>query len=135
MRVIAVLACSALVGCATAGPPGPQGPIGLQGPPGKQGPKGDMGTAGPAGKDGVSGWEIVVKDSANDTLPGKNVQVSCPSPKVVVGGGASASDSHALLSRSLPTTSPAPGWIAQADVVGSAPAWTLSAFAICALAK
>ncbi len=137
MRVITALACVALIaGCATAGPPGPQGPVGPQGLPGKQGPKGAMGPAGPAGKDGVSGWEITQYASANDTSPDKSAQAWCPKPKVVIGGGASASNSNALISRSLPVTSPAPGWVAQAHVAATPPtAWTLTAYAICALVK
>jgi hypothetical protein len=137
MRVITALACVALIaGCATAGPPGPQGPVGPQGVPGKQGPKGAMGAAGPAGKDGVGGWEITQYASANDTSPDKSAQAWCPKPKVVIGGGASASNSNALISRSLPVTSPAPGWVAQAHVAATPPtAWTLTAYAICALVK
>lgn len=137
MRIITTLACVALLaGCATAGPPGPQGPVGPQGLPGKQGPKGAMGAAGPAGKDGVSGCEITQYVSASDTSPDKSAQAWCPKPKVVIGGGASASNSNALISRSLPVTSPVPGWVAQAHVTATPPtAWTLTAYAICALVK
>ena len=60
---------------------GPQGDPGPQGPAGADGPQGVPGPQGPAGDDGVSGWQIVLGPS------GATSSATCPSGKVVVGGG------------------------------------------------
>ena len=52
------------------------------------GPAGPAGPQGPAGAPGVSGWQVII-NSANleaSTLP-THVVASCPSGKVVLGGG------------------------------------------------
>jgi hypothetical protein len=143
-----------------AGPPGPKGDTGVAGPPGPkgetgsvgpQGPKGDTGPAGspglkgdaggpgpqgPAGQNGVSGLEIVKASSPNDDAPSKSATASCPSGKVVIGGGAEATDPKVGITRSLPTTDPAPAWVAEANLMTStAGAWTLTAYAICVVEK
>ena len=67
-----------------AGIPGPAGP---QGPAGPAGPQGAAGPAGPQGSPGVSGVQIVTADSADNSVPFKPVDVSCPGGKKVLGGG------------------------------------------------
>ncbi len=59
--------------------------IGAVGP---KGDKGDRGEPGPAGSSGISGYEIVVGSTALNTNPYKQLSVSCPSGKSVLGGGA-----------------------------------------------
>lgn len=73
---LALLAVSTLwlVGC--EGPPGPAGPPGLPGPAG-----------------GLSGYEVVVGETAVDVTPDKQLQVDCPAGKKATGAGWSALDS------------------------------------------
>ena len=55
---------------------------------GAVGPKGDKGEPGPAGSSGISGYEVVVRTTALNTNPYKELSVRCPSGKSVLGGGA-----------------------------------------------
>src|SRR5215213_4752149 len=60
---------------------------GRAGPQGPTGPKGDKGDPGP---EGISGYEIVVGQTAYDSNSPKNVGVSCPEGKRLLGGSAGA---------------------------------------------
>ncbi|MBN9608327.1 MAG: hypothetical protein BGO26_20155 [Actinobacteria bacterium 69-20] len=98
-----------------AGPQGPKGDTGAAGAPGAagavgpQGPKGDTGPAGPqgpAGPAGVNGYQMVVQAKTFGDAPGVTTQefvdAVCPSPKVLIGGGAYASTDEGYLASSGP---------------------------------
>jgi hypothetical protein len=100
-----------------AGPQGPKGDTGAAGAPGAagavgpQGPKGDTGPAGPqgpAGPAGVNGYQMVVQaktfGAASGVTTQQFVDAVCPSPKVLIGGGAYASTDEGYLSSSGPLT-------------------------------
>ena len=67
-----------------AGPQGVQGPVGPAGP---QGPAGPAGAQGPAGPAGVSGYEIVSQPVTFDANSVVGIAATCPTGKVVLGGG------------------------------------------------
>ena len=62
---------------------GEVGPQGQQGPAGQRGP---AGTAGSEGAPGMSGYQLVVVNSAIDPTDEKTVTATCPAGKKVVGG-------------------------------------------------
>jgi hypothetical protein len=100
------------------GPPGPAGPQGPQGVPGS-----------------VSGYERVSgSPTALDGNSPKNATADCPSGKVVVGGGYSASgiDDLAVTANGAATNS---SWGVVAFETGGNPTWSLQAFAICVTAQ
>lgn len=57
------------------------------GPKGDRGEKGDPGAAGPPG---MSGFEVVQRSTSYDSSPDKDVSVTCPEGKRLVGGGGGA---------------------------------------------
>ncbi len=91
------------------GPQGPQGEPGLdgatgpEGPVGPEGPKGDTGDTGPAGTNGtngtngVSGYQLVsgTAQTVNNGNTERNMTVTCPAGKKVVGGGFTVPDADA----------------------------------------
>jgi hypothetical protein len=89
----------------TAGPPGQKGDTGATGAAGEQGSKGDKGDTGAQGPAGVSGYQLV--NGAPLTVPGYDVDndypgfisatASCPTGKVVLGGGGSFADENAVV--------------------------------------
>lgn len=126
------------------GPIGPQGPAGPTGPPGIQGltgatgPIGPIGLTGPQGPQGVSGWERVASDvpEATDEVT-KSATASCPSGKVLIGGGYGISNTIAPVWVRLngpDTTTGAMAWSVVATRSSGSETWTLRAFAICASA-
>jgi len=64
---------------------------GCTGPPGSAGPPGVAGPAGPPGS--VSGYEVVVGETAVDSSADKQLQVDCPDSKKATGAGWSVLDS------------------------------------------
>jgi hypothetical protein len=64
---------------------------GCSGPPGPAGPPGVAGPAGPPGS--VSGYEVVVGETAVDSSADKQLQVDCPDGKLATGAGWSVLDS------------------------------------------
>jgi hypothetical protein len=64
---------------------------GCSGPPGPPGPPGVAGPAGPPGS--VSGYEVVVGETAVDSSADKQLQVDCPDSKKATGAGWSVLDS------------------------------------------
>ena len=106
-----------------AGPPGPRGP---QGPPGPRGP------TGPAGVSGLERRDAATSTSASDS---KSVVASCPSGKRVVGGGARVTGlgaNNVSITESYPDSN-GDRWNAKAaEVVATASAWQLWAYALCA---
>ena len=91
------------------------------------GPTGPTGPAGPTGADGVSGYERVVGNTSNNTTGAKERDVSCPSGKVVVGGGGRILNAAAHLTKSFPPNSTT--WRVRST--SSNNPHTLTAYAIC----
>lgn len=123
------------------GPPGVQGPQGIQGIQGEKGdtgPQGIQGLPGPQGiqgipgiPGGVSGREIV--QNAQSVTLGKNssiaISVSCPAPKVSVGGGGSAINPNHVIFQTVPT---ATGWsITVRNAANNTQTGNVVAMAIC----
>ena len=114
--------------------PASVGAIGPAGPAGPKGDKGDKGDAGPQGLPGVSGREVVLNSSANNSTTSRAVLAKCPAGKSVIGGGglvnSLAPGGPALAgSRSEGTD----GWYAFAVETGVyAGNWQLTAYAVCA---
>lgn len=103
-----------------SGPTGPQGLQGEQGPAGATGATGPMGPSGPQGPAGVSGREVVtVKASSAALSMGSSINATalCPSGKVPLGGGGSASPVGVgvllTLHSSRPATNGTHGWWAE----------------------
>jgi hypothetical protein len=117
-----------------AGPTGPQGPTGATGPDGPVGPTGPQGPAGPA----IAGLEIVSASSVIDDTNPKTVTATCPTGKILLGGGAqitnSAGNNNIALFASYPSATDT--WtgtgVATDPNVGT---WSLSAHAICAVVQ
>jgi hypothetical protein len=96
------------------GPEGPAGPVGSQGiqgdpgpqgPAGPAGPTGQEGPAGPQGPPGITNYEVRSSETADHWFdPGEMMgyAVNAPPGKVILGGGASATDSRLTLLRSYP---------------------------------
>jgi len=102
-------------------PAGPAGPAGAQGP------------AGPQGLPGVAAIEIVSAASASSSGATRQIDVSCPAGKQVVGGGAHVwnAGGDVALDESYP--SGATTWRATAyEVNATGAAWHLVSYAICA---
>ena len=117
----------------SAGPAGAAGPVGPKGAQGPAGPKGDQGPTGPQGAPGLAGAEIVTAESPTSSSSSRQVDVTCPAGKTVVGGGAQiySASGKAALDESYPSNGTT--WRATAyEVVSTTSNWHLSAFAICA---
>lgn len=138
-----------------AGPQGPTGRQGLNGPPGNPGPKGDPGPPGPPGARGVpggpgpaglSGYEQVTVDAHSNVAVDIFTEAiaTCPTGKVVVGGGGEIRGPNPV----DPPSAAGPGvvldasraesdrqWLAEAhDLPPLFPNFTLRVTAICATA-
>ena len=126
------------------GPTGPQGPQGVKGDPGVPGATGATGATGAAGaagapgSAGVSGFQIVQASVDVGLLSSNNVTATCPSGKVVIGGGAMSGPSglHDTGSRDMNILDLFPlgndAWFARAFYGGPFTDEPLTAFAICA---
>jgi len=120
------------------GPAGPNGEIGPVGPPGATGESGlagPQGIAGPPGASGISGWEYRVSDGVRISPGGTGTtRINCPGGypigKMALGGGASATHSHAHISKSTPYET-GTGWEAEfhneASVAVTGYAWVICA--------
>jgi hypothetical protein len=123
------------------GPPGPQGPAGPQGPKGDQGaqgPAGAAGTAGSAGSPGIAGLEIVEAETVRDDANGKDLYVSCPPGKQLLGGGATWTGSATTYGPFLLASTPddADTWRVYAREIPGYPdpnTWGIRARVICAV--
>src|SRR5262249_19597082 len=69
------------------GAKGDRGPKGNTGARGLTGPRGSTGATGPRGANGVSGYQVVETTSPTTTGRTQTWNVSCPTGKVVIGGG------------------------------------------------
>lgn len=101
-------------------------------PQGPKGDRGDRGEKGAQGAPGLSQIEVVVASTPLNSTDTKSATATCPSGKVVTGGGAIVSNfvvAAITASRpSSPTT-----WFAQAvEPVASSATWRLSSDVVCA---
>jgi hypothetical protein len=103
-----------------------------QGPKGDKGAKGDKGDKGDPGPVGVSGYEIVLQNSASDSISPKVVSASCPNGKRVLGGGNSVTGgavATAAADRPIGTNA----WNVIAwEISPTSVSWVVQVYAICA---
>ena len=81
----------------------------------------------------MSAVQIVTADSADNSVPFKPIDVTCPGGKKVLGGGARlfGAGGDVAIDESYPTD--ASTWHAVGyEVIGTALSWHISAYAICA---
>jgi hypothetical protein len=128
------------------GPAGPQGPAGPTGPSGATGPAGPAGPTGPGGPigpqgiqgiqcpPGVGGHERIEGPATpEDASPDKGAHASCPSDKVLIGGGYAISpDTGDAYSIRINGPQEDDTWTAIARRTTGSSAWSLRAFAFCA---
>ena len=118
--VVVLLIVASSAGCAgSVGSPGPAGPPGLPGAP------------------GISGYEIVVGETAVDNTAAKQLRVDCPAGKKALGAGWSVLDTTgAILEGQATYSEPAfdgGHWLANAKNNSAfAPDWKLRLRVICA---
>jgi hypothetical protein len=111
-------------GAGVPGPAGPQGPAGAPGTPGQ---------AGQQGAPGLAGLEIVTLESVNSSANTKQLNVSCPGSKKVVGGGANLNGAEGDVAVDESNPGDATSWHAKGvEVNGTLNSWKLTAYAICA---
>jgi len=100
------------------------------------GPTGPQGPAGPAGSPGLSAVERVDATSPANSTTSKSVQIACPAGKRLIGGGARVNGG--IPEVSLTASFPDNDNIYRATALENDtfnPAWTLTVYAICALAS
>jgi hypothetical protein len=92
------------------------------------------GPAGPQGPAGVSGREQVSAESPQSSAAPKNVTVTCPTGKVVIGGGVELSGpgrARVTVTENKPSGDNA--WEAEAyEAVGTQAVWKVVVHALCA---
>jgi len=128
-----------------AGGPGPQGDAGPKGDPGPQGAVGPQGVQGPQGNPGpqgvagISGYQIVIANSADDSSQAKSLGAQCPAGKHLLGGGVTVSPFTGSVIGSPPIaireSAPFGDFYWQVTAVETEPYasnWSLQAYAICA---
>jgi hypothetical protein len=101
---------------------------------GPVGPVGPAGRTGPTGPVGVSAEVLVTADSSTNSNTVKSRNVSCPSGKKVLGGGAAVNvTSNSLaITRSSPSTD-LTTWTAEAqETAAFAGNWRVTVYAVCA---
>jgi hypothetical protein len=98
------------------------------------GQKGDKGDPGPAGPPGVSGREIVIAASLQNSANAKQAFAHCPGGRKVIGGGARLLPLVGLSGPVMSWNHPADDrWQARAyEVTPTANVWWIEAYAICA---
>jgi hypothetical protein len=99
-------------------------------------PAGPTGPQGPAGPPGLSAVERVETTSPSTSTTSKSVQIACPTGKRLMGGGARVNGGvpEVALTASFPDNDN----IYRATAVENDafnPAWTLTVYAICAIAS
>lgn len=120
-------------GVLKAGAAGSAGPQGPPGPPGQLGPPGQQGQQGQQGSPGLAGLEIVTLESPDNSANTKQLNVSCPGSKKIVGGGANlfGAEGQVALDESNPGN--ATSWHAKGvEINATLSSWKLTAYAICA---
>ncbi len=117
-------------------PAGQRGAPGARGLPGPAGAGGPAGPAGPQGPPGVSGLELVSESTPSNSDRAKVKSAQCPAAKKVVGGGVRVSgtgEDSVAVTRSYPSDSRT--WEAEAhEHFSTTSDWSLTAYALCALA-
>jgi hypothetical protein len=103
------------------------------------GPPGPAGPAGAAGSPGISGYEVVVGETAVNNTSTKQLQVNCPTGKKALGAGWSVLDpTSAILDGRATYFEPAfdgSHWLTNAQNNSAfAPNWKLRVRVICAVA-
>jgi hypothetical protein len=112
---------------------GAPGAAGAQGPAGPPGPPGAPGQVGQQGAPGLAGLEIVTLESVNTSANTKQLNVSCPGSKKVVGGGANLNGAEGDVALDESNPDGATGWHAKGvEINGTLNSWKLTAYAICA---
>lgn len=126
------------------GEPGSPGPTGPKGDPGQPGPQGVQGVQGERGPAGFSGYEqVTVEEHSNVAMSiYTDATATCPTGKVVVGGGAEIRGANPI----DPPSNAGPGvvldgsrpfnatqWVASSHLIpGFLGTWTLRVTVICA---
>ena len=129
------------------GATGPAGPTGPTGPAGPAGPAGQQGVQGPTGANGsVSGVQIIEATTTSSSSPGfgttATATATCPSGKILLGGGGSltkfsSNNDRMSLQSSFPLSAPFSTTPTMFRAVGVANNnfsngnFTVKAFAIC----
>jgi hypothetical protein len=101
-------------------------------------PAGPAGSAGPAGPPGLSGVERVEATSVHNSTPGRSASIACPAGKRLIGGGARLNPTPPLVQVALQQSYPDNDNIFRAyarEIVGTGTTWSLTVFAICAVAS
>ena len=100
------------------------------------GPTGPQGPAGPAGTPGLSAVERVETSSPNNSATPKVVEIACPAGKRLMGGGArvNGGSPKVALSASFPDNDNVYRARA-AETDAFIPSWSVTVYAICALAS
>lgn len=98
-------------------------------------PAGPTGPQGPAGAPGLSAVERIDTTSPNNSTTPKSLQIACPAGKRLMGGGArvNGGSPDVALSASFPDNDN----IYRANAAETdtfAPSWSLTVYAVCALA-
>lgn len=116
-----------------AGQPGPPGP---QGVPGPQGPVGSAGIQGLPGASGIFDYEVVMQETALDSVNFRQLIVPCPVGKRALGAGWSVLDpTSAILNGQATAFIPAfdgSSWLVNAQTNGFVPSWKLRVQVVCA---
>jgi hypothetical protein len=98
-------------------------------------PVGPAGPAGPAGPPGLTGLERVESTSATNTIASKTQATACPAGKRLLGGGARLNPILAQVA--IQTSFPDNDNIYRAtarEIVNTGVNWSLTVFAVCAVA-
>ncbi|MBA2424895.1 MAG: hypothetical protein H0W35_01210 [Actinobacteria bacterium] len=100
------------------------------------GPTGPQGPAGAPGSPGLSAVERVETTSANNSTTPKSAQIACPAGKRLIGGGARVNGGNpkVALSASFPDNDNIYRATA-AESDGFVAAWSVTVYAICAIAN
>ena len=115
---------------AGVGAPGSAGPQGPPGPPGQQGPPGQNGQQG---SPGLAGLEIVTLESPDNSANTKQLNVSCPGSKKLIGGGANLFGAEGQVALDENNPGSATSWHAKGvEINATLSSWKLTAYAICA---
>jgi hypothetical protein len=97
-------------------------------------PAGPVGAQGPQGPPGLSAREQVTAESPQNSAASKNVTVTCPAPKKVLGGGVELSGpgrGRVTVTENKPIADN--GWEAEAfEAVNTGAAWKVVVYAVCA---
>jgi hypothetical protein len=97
-------------------------------------PAGPVGAQGPQGPPGLSGREQLTAESPLNSAASKNVTVTCPSPKKVIGGGvelSGAGRARVTVTENKPVGDN--GWEAEAfEAVATPATWKVVVHAVCA---